>query len=233
MGPRPSLRAPWAIAVLLCGALAGCGSSSGGNGIASKSPAQIVAAARSAALSASAVHVSGRIVSGGSPITLDMDLIAPRGGRGRLTDNGLGFELIQIGGSVYIKGSAAFYTHIAGPTAAQLLQGRWLKAPTSSGEFSSIASLTDLNKLLSADLPKTQGLSKGKTTKIHGTPAIAITDATKGETVYVATTGRSYPLQLEKTGKGGGRISLDRWNERVTLSAPPDSIDITRLRRGR
>src|SRR5437588_12971648 len=110
MGPRPSLRAPWAIAVLLCGALAGCGSSSGGNGIASKSPAQIVAAARSAALSASAVHVSGRIVSGGSPITLDMDLIAPRGRRRRPTDHGPGLGLIQSGGNVFIHGRAAFYT---------------------------------------------------------------------------------------------------------------------------
>jgi len=233
MRPRPYLRELCTIAVLLCGALAGCGGSSGGNGVASKSAAQILAAARSAALSAGAVHVSGRIVSGGSPITLDLDLIAPRGGRGRLTDNGLGFELIQIGGTVYIKGSAAFYTHIAGPTAAQLLQGRWLKAPTSSGEFSSIASLTDLNKLLSADLPNPRGLSKGKTTKINGIPAIAVTDPAKGETVYVATTGRPYPLQLVKSGGGGGRISLDRWNERISLSAPPDSIDITRLRSGR
>jgi hypothetical protein len=217
----------------VCGALAGCGSSSSGNGVASKSAAQIIAAARSAALSASAVHVSGRITSGGSPITLDLDLIAPRGGRGTLTDNGLGFELIQIGGTVYIKGSAAFYTRIAGPTAAQLLQGRWLKAPTASGQFSSIASLTDLNRLLSADLPDPRHLTKGKSTKLGGTPAIAVTDTAKGETVLVATTGRPYPLQLLKSGKGGGQISLDRWNEPISLSAPANSIDITRLRSGR
>ena len=233
MRPRTSLRAPWAVAALVCGALAGCGSSSSGNGVASKSAAQIIAAARSAALSASAVHVSGKITSGGSPITLDLDLIAPRGGRGTLTDNGLGFELIQIGGTVYIKGSAAFYTRIAGPTAAQLLQGRWLKAPTSSGQFSSIASLTDLNKLLNADLPDPRHLTKGKSAKLGGTPAIAVTDTAKGETVFVATRGRPYPLQLLKSGKGGGQISLDRWNERVSLSAPADSIDITRLRSGR
>jgi hypothetical protein len=233
MRPRPPLRAPWAVAALVGATLAGCGGSSSGNGVASKSAAEIVTAARSAALSASGVHVSGRITSGGSPITLDLDLIAPRGGRGTLTDNGLGFELIQVGGTVYIKGSSAFYTRIAGPTAAQLLQGRWLKAPTSSGQFSSIASLTDLNKLLSADLPDPRGLAKGKTTKLGGTPAIAVTDATKGETVFVATTGRPYPLQLVKNGKGGGQISLDRWNERVSLNAPADSIDITRLRSGR
>lgn len=230
MRPRPSLRALGAIAVLLCAALAGCGGSSGGNGIASKSAAQILAAARSAALSASAVHESGRIASGGSSITLDMDLLIGRGGRGRLSVSGLGAELIQIGGTVYIKGSPELYTRIGGPTAARVLQGRWLKAPTTSGEFSAIASLTDLGKLLSADLPGPRGLSKGRTTKLGGTPAIAVTNAAKGETVYVATTGRPYPLQLVKTGEGGGRISLERWNETVALSAPPNAIDITRLR---
>src|ERR1700758_1079174 len=114
MRRRPSLRALRVVAVLLCAALAGCGGSTSGNGVASKPPAQILAAARAAALGARSVHVSGRIVTAGSPITLDLDLVAPRGGRGMLTDNGLGFELIQIGGNVYIKGSAAFYTHIAG-----------------------------------------------------------------------------------------------------------------------
>jgi hypothetical protein len=233
MRRRPSLRALRVVAVLLCAALAGCGGSTSGNGVASKPPAQILAAARAAALGARSVHVSGRIVTAGSPITLDLDLVAPRGGRGMLTDNGLGFELIQIGGNVYIKGSAAFYTHIAGPTAAQLLQGRWLKAPTSTGEFSSIASLTDLNRLLSSDLPDPSRLTKGKTTRVGGTPVIAVTDPAKGETVYVATSGQPYPLRLVKAGTGGGQISLDRWNEQVVLSAPPDSIDITRLRRGR
>lgn len=153
MRARLSLLAGPAIGtMLLAGMLGGCGSSSSGNGIAAKSPTDIVAAAKVAADAANSVHVSGSIVSGGSPITLDLNLLAGKGGRGQLTENGLGFELIETDGTVYIKGSAAFYRHIGGTAAAQLLQGKWLKAPTTSKEFVSISSLTNLRALVDTTL---------------------------------------------------------------------------------
>ena len=74
--------------VLLIALLAGCGggsssssSASSDNGVAGKSPADILAATKVAADAARTVHVSGSIVSNGSPITLDMNLLAGKGGR--------------------------------------------------------------------------------------------------------------------------------------------------------
>src|SRR5205085_666904 len=81
---------------------------------------------------ASSVHVSGSIASASAPIALNLDLAAGRGGRGQLSEGGVGFEVIQTGGTVYIKGSPAFYRRIGGPAAAQVVQGRWLKAPATS-----------------------------------------------------------------------------------------------------
>ena len=78
---------------------------------------------KTAADSASSVHVSGSIVSSGSPITLDLELLAGKGGRGQISENGLSFDLIQVGGTAYISGSPAFYSHFGGPAAAQLLRG--------------------------------------------------------------------------------------------------------------
>jgi hypothetical protein len=230
MRPRRARHAvATAALLLLCCALGACGGSSSGNGVARKSAAQIVAAARTAAAGAKSVHVTGSIVSGGSPITLDMHLVSPRGGRGRLSDNGLGFELIQIGDTVYIKGSAALYTHVGGPAAAQLLQGRWLKAPTTNPAFSSISSLTDLAKLIGTSLPDPSALSKGAETTVGRQKVITVSDKGKGESLYVATTGRPYPVEIAKAGAGGGRVRFDRWNEPLTLRAPANAIDITQL----
>jgi hypothetical protein len=215
--------------LLLVGLLGGCGSSSSGNGIAAKSPTDIVAAAKVAADAASSVHVSGSIVSGGSPITLDLDLLAGKGGRGRLTENGLGFELIEIGGTVYIKGSSAFYRHIGGTAAAQLLQGKWLKAPTTSKEFASISSLTNLRALVDTTLANHGALTKGGTTTITGQKVVGVTDTGKGGTLYVAETGQPYPIEIAKSGVGGGTIRFDRWNESVSLAAPANAIDIAQL----
>jgi hypothetical protein len=216
---------------LIAGLVGGCGGSSSGNGVAAKTPSEIVAATKTAADAATSAHVSGSIVSNGSPITLNLDL-ASGGGRGQLSLGGLGFELIEAGGSVYIKGSAAFYRHIGGAAAAQLLQGRWLKAPTTSPEFASISSLTDLHRLIDATLATQGNLAKTGTTTVNGQRVVGVSDKTEGGILYVAATGKPYPVQIAKSGAGGGTVSFDRWNEAVTIAPPANSIDIARLRSG-
>ena len=200
-----------------------------GNGIEGKTPTEIVAAAKVLADKATSVHVAGSLLSGGSPITLDMHLLASKGGRGKLSESGLGFELIQIHGTVFIKGSPAFYRHVAGPAAAQLLQGRWLKAPASTGNLASLASLTDLHQLMDTTLAAHGTLVKGATTTVAGKKVIAITDTTNGGTLYVAATGPPYPIAISKTGTGSGRVLFGNWNGPVSVMAPTNAIDITQL----
>jgi len=219
---------------LLAALLAGCGSSSSssGNGVASKAPSEIVAAAKAAAAGAATAHVAGSIVNEGKPISLDMELVSGKGGKGRLTLEGLTINLIQVNGAVYILGSKAFYTHVAGAAAAQLLQGKWLKAPASGGNFSSLASLTELDKLVNSTLAAHGKLVSAGTSTVNGQPAVGVTDATKGGTLYVATTGTAYPIAIVKAGTNGGRITFDRWNQPVTLSAPANAVNINQLQSG-
>ena len=218
------------VLVLLAAAIAGCGgSSSSGNGVADKTPAEILAATKAASDAATSVHVSGSIVSDKSPITLDMNLLANKGGRGKLSESGLAFELIQVSGTVYIKGSAEFYKHIGGTAAAQLLQGKWLKAPSSDANFASLSQLTDLRQLVDQTLASHGSLKKAGTTTVNGQKVVGITDTTKGGTLYIATTGKPYPIEISKGGSGGGKISFDRWNSTVTLAAPANAIDVAQL----
>lgn len=209
--------------------LAGCGSSSSGNGLASSTPAEIVARAKAAADSASSVYISGTLVSKGVPVSLEMELLAGKGGRGRVAQNGLSFELVQVGGIVYIDGSASFYRHIGGSAAAQILQGRWLKAPAGNPEIAPIAALTDLDKLIDSALASDGPLTSGGATTVDGQKVVAIDDVSQGGTVYVAATGKPYPLEVVKDGGRGGTVVFDRWNEPVTLVAPADAIDLTKL----
>lgn len=237
---RFRLRTPGfaALAALACSGalLAGCGggsssssSSSSSNGVESKSPAEILAAAKLAADGARSVHVSGSIVSGSTPITLDMNLLAGKGGRGQLSESGLSFSLIQVGKTVYIKGSPAFYKHIGGSAAAQLLEGKWLKAPASNSDFASLSQLTDLRQLVDQTLESHGTLTKTSTTTINGQKVVGITDKTKGGTLYIAATGQPYPVQITKTGSSGGKVTFDRWNSAVGLAAPANAIDVAQL----
>ena len=217
-------------AVLAAVLLAACGSSSpSGNGLASKTPEQIVAAARSAAEGAATVHMSGSMLSAGKPISLDMELVAGKGGKGRIVVDGLGVDLIAAERAVYVSGNTALYTSIAGPTAARVLQGRWLKVPPKSPSYAPLNSLASIEGLVDATLVDHGSLVAAPARTVGGVPAVGVSDPAKGATLYVAATGAPYPLEIVKPAGGPGRIVFDRWNQPVTLKVPADPINIEQL----
>jgi hypothetical protein len=222
---------PAAALALIALAVAACGSSGGGssNGVASKSPDQIVADATSAVASANSVHVSGKVLSSGQNVTLDLSLVNGKGGKGSMSQNGLGFQIVAVGPEVYINGSSAFWSKFAGSTAAGLLSGKWLKAPA-TGQLSSLATLTDVSKLFNQLLSSHGTLAKGKSTTVQGQQVIPVNDTTNGGTLYVATTGKAYPIEISKSGSEGGKLVFDHFNQPVSLTPPANAIDISQLK---
>lgn len=224
----PRLGAVLTIASL---ALAGCGGgSSSSNSITSKSAQDIVKESQRAADGASSVHVSGKLNSSGTPITLDLNLVAGKGARGEISQNGLSFKLILVGNTAYISGSPAFYRSLGGTAAAQLFNGKWLKSSATSGDFASFSQLGNMRKLLDSTLTGHTQIEKGSTSTVNSQQAIAINDTDKGGTLYVATTGQPYPLQISKTGSESGKIDFDEWNKPVAISAPSNSVDLSELK---
>jgi hypothetical protein len=220
---------PAVLSALLGLALAACGGGgSSSNGIASKSPDQIVSEATTAVAHVNSVHVAGTVSSSGQKITLDLDLVNGKGGKGSMTQNGLGFQIVAVGPEVYINGSKAFWQKAAGTSAAQLLTGKWLKAPA-TGQLASFATLTNVQKLFNQLLSSHGKLAKGKTTTIHGQQAVAVSDTTNGGTLYVAASGKAYPIELSKSGSDGGQIVFNRFNQPVSLTPPPNAVDISSL----
>ncbi|HME04060.1 MAG TPA: hypothetical protein VKG38_13640 [Solirubrobacteraceae bacterium] len=230
---RVRILQPAGLALALGAALlGGCGSSAG-NGVAAKTAAQIVASATAAADGAATVHVSGTITRAGRPLSLDLELFRGKGGQGQITLDGQRIALVAIDPAIYVEGNAAFYRRLVGPAAARLLQGRWLKALPSDGDLSALASLVHLDRLLDLVLADHATLAKGATTTIAGQSVIAVHDASLGGTLYVATTGTPYPVEIVEPAARGGLLLLDRWNEPVTLQAPPNPFSVKQLDRHR
>jgi hypothetical protein len=211
--------------------LAGCaGGASGGSGVAAKTPTQIVATAEAAAATAASVHVAGSILSEGKPISLNMELVAGQGGQGRVSLDGISFRLVGVDDAVYVSGGSAFYTRIAGASAARVMRGKWLKG-AQAGALRSLASLTRLGTLLGNALSGHGPLVRAADAIVAGRRAVAVRDAARGGTLYVASGGTPYPLEIVK--RGGDRLVFDRWNQAVTLTVPVDAIDIRQLQSGR
>ncbi len=222
--------------VLTAALLVGCGSTkkaAKANGEASKSAKRVFADARAAAESASSVHVSGHVASNGTPIDLDLSMARAKGAKGSMSTNGLQFDLVRIGDTAYIHGSDAFYQHYARAAIAQLIHGKWLKASIVSGRFRSLAALTSI-RLLFAKVAANHGklVNDGKTT-YKGEQVVAIRDTSDNSKLYVAATGKPYPIAIVGGKKSqSGTIAFGNWNESVSLTAPKGAIDISQLSGG-
>lgn len=219
-------------ALLTAVVLAACGggsSSSTGNGVASKSATEILADASKAAQSLSSVHILGTSVSSTQPLMLDLTL-AGKDGEGTISENGLSFRIKSVGSYLYINASASFWQHFGNATAAKLFADKWLKAPA-TGQFASLAALTDKQEIFTQMLAHQGQLSKGKTSTVNGQPVIALTDTSKGGgTLYIATTGKPYPIEIANSGTSGGHILFDQFNAPVTVTAPAKTVDLSQLK---
>src|SRR3954451_12015940 len=172
-------------------ALAGCGGSSS-NGEAKKPAEQVVADAQKAALGASSVHVTGTIRDNGTPLRMNVTIVKGKGGKGTLAENGLTFQLIRIGDTAYIRGSEAFLKQFAGPAAAVLLQGKWLKGSATSGWLPAVTPLTQPDQLFKAALGQHGKLKNNGEVALKGDQAVEIEDTTQGVKLYAAGSGDPY-----------------------------------------
>jgi hypothetical protein len=225
-----TMRASALALVLTAALLAGCGSSgktAKPNDEASKPAPQVLADTKAAATSASSARVSGSIRSGGTPITLELTTVRNKGAKGSMSTSGLKFDLVRIDDTLYIRGSDDFYKHFAGAAVAQLLHGKWLKASATHGRLESLGPLTSIGALF-AGISSQHGklTNEGKTT-YKSQDVVAIRDTSDGSKLYVAATGKPYPVAIVGGKKNqSGTITFGDWNKSVSLSAPNDAIDI-------
>lgn len=212
--------------------LAGCGSSkqaAPANDEASKPAAQVLANAKAAATKASSAHVSGSLVSSGTPIAVDLSTVRDQGAKGSMSTNGLRFDLVRIGDTIYIRGSDAFLKRFAGAAAAQLLHGRWLKAPATHGRLKSLAPLTGLGALFAGITTHHGKLTNDGKSTYNGKQVVVIRDTSDNSKLYVAATGKPYPVALVGSKSQRGTITFGDWNKSVSLSAPSGAIDISKF----
>jgi hypothetical protein len=55
-------------------------------------------------------------------------------------------------------------------------------------------------------------------------------DSSDGGTLYVATTGEPYPIEItQASGNSTGTVHFDEWNETVDVKAPTNAVDVSKL----
>jgi len=215
--------------VSLCLVSAAAGSAP--NGIQSKSPDDIVAAALAAGSGARSVWIHGSALDNGSPLAVDLH-ITKDGGYGHLLAGGLSFDVIRLGPVAYFRGDLAFWRKAghASASLASLFAGKWMKVSATNKDLGQLVALTQLPVFLHQFLASHGKLTSKGATTFSGIPVVAIEDQREGSLLYVAATGSPYVVALvKKNGNSHGTIRFDGWDRPIVVKAPKHPVDLSKF----
>ncbi|MEO3975919.1 hypothetical protein [Streptomyces sp. CAU 1734] len=204
----------------------------GTNGVGKLSAKAIEARARATADAATAVRLSGTLVSKGGTFKLNMRL-KEDGGSGSVASKENTFELLRVGDDLYLKADAGFWTQKEGgpdgapstPTkedveAAGKLGDKYVKVPEGDPAYNDFRGFTEMDVLLEGLLGMQGKLSKGDRTEVGGLRTIKVqAEDGVGGVLDVSLEGKPYPLQFARAG-GKGVLALREWDLDFELAAP-------------
>jgi hypothetical protein len=210
--------------------LAGCGGSMS-NGETGRTATRIFADSRAAASSAAGVHAYGSLgLIGGlaipEGIRFNVRINGNREGRGTMRIQGFEVDVVSVGDRAYARSAAGFYTAFAGTPAAQArrMASKWLLIPAAADLARLITEVTDIARLVT-DAVQQGAIRKGANTTVDGHKVICLTVSDGSgfhvSTVYIATEGKAYPVQVRGTpGTPAEIIHFKNWNEPVGVRTP-------------
>jgi hypothetical protein len=223
--PRRARVAAPVVLLLATLALSGCGGDTQTNGVEKLSAGEVHRKAAAALESATSAHVKGTGVFEGHPVKIDLR-ISGTSTSGALAVEGVRVEFTKIGAITYVKGSAPALGRLgASPAVARFGADRWLKLgpkQVTLWEGFSLAELAD--QLVHDDSPVEPQVTQAT---LHGQQVVVLTQQ-NGSKLYVANTGRAYPLRGEYKGPAPGRITFTEYGTNFRITAPENAIDIAK-----
>lgn len=192
---------------------------------------------------ASSLRLKGDIPDDESGGTILIDMAMDKKGEcaGTLSLGGKGkADMIKVGDTIYMKYDEAFLrAQSDGESKADtdavvdMMAGKWTKMSAKGEDAKDIASFCDLNSLLGDAADGNSDATRGKTTTLDGTPAIAVheKDGKDTYTLYVATQGKPYVLRIDSvSAKDPGTLTFGEYEKPVAATKPTGKIlDLDKL----
>lgn len=198
--------------------------------------ALLVRAALSDASARGSVHVVEAGRTSASTIKFSDDLGISDGGQAISTPAGWRASVLVVGGTAYISGNEAALTSYFGFSAsvARKIGAHWVSIPRSDSEYATVADGATLPSAMSVIKPGGP-LTEVTTTKVGGTPAIAIRGTgpsvasgvkSSSLTLWVSRSATPLPLRATLADARGDSytFTFSDWGEHVALKAPAGAI---------
>jgi hypothetical protein len=183
-----------------------------------------MAAARAAAFAASSVHVRATNIRRDRPVfRVDAVLAAGRGGVARIFTRRGNFGIANVRGVSYVLVTSGLLDVISRKE-AQLIEhahelGKWITLPSGIRAVAALGNWTDFHGVLERLLSPFRSARKSHVRIRGGPPVSTFADATGKLTLFVAMTGKRYPLEIAESLSYSNAtiVTFDRWNAPAPL----------------
>ena len=229
------LAAVGALAAVTAMSASACGSSSSSTApLAGESADQIVQKSVADLKAASSVRITGKVVSSGQNIAVNLTDVAAQGCQGTIgltaavtsTSKAVSgtADIVEADNTVYMKLSESFFTSAGLPASDfSTVSGKYIKL-SSNSDLASFAQLCNPSTLSTAFSKQDTGFISAGTTTINGQPALAFKQPKNPSNGAVYVSQTATPQILRIAGPSGqGSIDFTDYNAHATITAPPAS----------
>jgi hypothetical protein len=172
---------------------------------------------------APSVVVKGTGVStGSSTVSFDLTLVQNVGCQGTIAQSKTAtFQLVETGGSIWLKPSAAYYASLKLSQAAQaLVADKWIKVKSTDSQIGDLPKICSFSGLFGS-LKTPSGASFVATpTTYQGQSAYEVTQSGQAGYAFITNTGTPLLAKLAEPGANGGVITFTEYSTPLTITTP-------------
>jgi hypothetical protein len=165
----------------------------------------------------------------GQTVSFDLTLVQKSGCQGTIAQSKTEtFQLVETGGSVWLKPSAAYYASLKISKAAlALVNDKWIKVKSTDSQIGDLPKICSFSGLFGSLKTPTGASYVATPTTYQGQSAYEVTQS--GQQGYAFVTNSATPMlaKLAEPGANGGVITFTEYSTPLTITAPSaaESID--------
>jgi hypothetical protein len=185
---------------------------------------------------APSVVVKGAGVStgtAGQSVSFNLTLVQKAGCQGTISQSATEtFQLVETGGYVWLKPSAAYYASLKLSAAAQaLVADKWIKVKSTDAQIGDLPKICSFSGLFGSLKTPTGASFVATPTTYQGQSAYVVTQSGQQGYAYVTNPGKPMLAKLAEPGSSGGVITFTEYSTPLTITAPTaaESIDGSKL----